>query len=72
MPDLTMCGNKKCPLKETCYRYIAHPDIFQSYGKFYPDSDSNTCEHYIQAEQITVNNEKVNRMNWGEIWNIFT
>jgi hypothetical protein len=72
MPDLTMCENKDCPLKETCYRYIAHPDIIQSYGEFHPDSGSNTCEHYMQAEQITVNNKKVYRTYRGGIWNLFT
>jgi hypothetical protein len=37
MPDITMCqkeGNK-CPDKEKCYRYTAHPSFRQSYSKFF-------------------------------------
>ena len=31
MADITMCNNKKCPVKETCYRYLAAPSQYQSY-----------------------------------------
>lgn len=36
MPDITMCQNKTCTKRETCYRYRAVPsDISQSYSSFY-------------------------------------
>jgi hypothetical protein len=30
-PDITMCLEKKCPIKRKCYRHIAKPDKWQSY-----------------------------------------
>jgi hypothetical protein len=34
MPDISMCENKDCPKKETCYRFKAVPCYGQSYGDF--------------------------------------
>lgn len=34
MPDITMCLNKECTKKETCYRFIAKPSPWQSYCMF--------------------------------------
>jgi hypothetical protein len=35
MPDITMCQNDKCPLKDECYRHTATPDPYlQSYSRF--------------------------------------
>jgi hypothetical protein len=35
MPDISMCENISCPLKESCYRYTATPDEYrQTYGEF--------------------------------------
>ena len=35
MADISMCINESCPLKLSCYRYLAQPDdIMQSYAKF--------------------------------------
>ncbi len=37
MPDISMCNGygNTCPLKETCYRYMAIPNSFrQSYASF--------------------------------------
>jgi hypothetical protein len=46
MPDISMCTNKDCPLKETCYRFKAIPDKYrQSYGGFAPD-DKGECKYY--------------------------
>jgi hypothetical protein len=39
MPDISMCTNEECPLKETCYRYNATPSEFmQAYAKFEYDT----------------------------------
>jgi len=38
MPDITMCRNNKCSMKKECYRFIAEPDIIQSYSFFTPQS----------------------------------
>lgn len=45
MPDISMCQNEKCPLKDNCYRYKAEPNPYrQSYGEFEYKGD---CEYYI-------------------------
>jgi len=31
MPDITMCKNDQCPLKDKCYRFTAKPSMRQSY-----------------------------------------
>ena len=35
MPDISMCQNKECKLKEECYRFTAKPsEVMQAYGEF--------------------------------------
>lgn len=35
MPDITLCDNYECPLRERCYRYRAIPSEFwQSFAHF--------------------------------------
>jgi hypothetical protein len=35
MPDISLCKNEDCPLRENCYRYTATPGEFmQSYASF--------------------------------------
>jgi len=35
MPDITMCGGmvdgRECPIREHCYRFMAHNSVMQSY-----------------------------------------
>jgi hypothetical protein len=31
MPDIAMCKNPNCEIKNTCYRFLAKPDDMQSY-----------------------------------------
>lgn len=45
MPDITMCANKNCPLKDKCYRFTATPDpLWQSYADFKPVNGK--CEDF--------------------------
>ena len=50
MPDITMCINEFCELKNYCYRYTANPKEFmQSYAEFKPKRNSEgllDCDHY--------------------------
>lgn len=49
MADITKCMNKKCKIKEKCYRYTAKDDIWQSYAEFSKDKvikDKKECEHF--------------------------
>lgn len=51
MPDISMCGNMKCPSKETCYRFKAVPNPYrQSYMKFEPKEGENKCYHYMKLK----------------------
>ena len=34
MPGITMCVGTGCPLRETCYRYMAEPNECQSFADF--------------------------------------
>lgn len=37
MPDITMCPGTGCPLRETCFRYMAEPsEYMQSWANFTP------------------------------------
>lgn len=45
-----MCENKKCPIKDTCYRWTALPSQFQSYSKF-KYSKENGCEYFLPLKK---------------------
>ncbi len=50
MPDISLCLNKSCLKKETCYRYKAKPSEFrQVYAAFTYDEDGN-CEDYWEMK----------------------
>lgn len=51
MPDMKMCQNKECPLKNICYRFLAIPD---KRGQDYFDSSPSggeDCEHYLKLQE---------------------
>ena len=45
MPDITMCKGIGCEAKETCYRYKAEPNEYQSYFLESP-IENNGCKYY--------------------------
>jgi hypothetical protein len=45
MPDITMCKGTNCPYKESCYRYTAKPNEYQSYFIEPPFKDDD-CKMY--------------------------
>lgn len=45
MADITMCGNRSCKSKESCYRYMATPDKYQSWSTF-GTIDCEKCTNY--------------------------
>jgi hypothetical protein len=54
MPDITMCSNNECPLKENCYRFKAIPSDWQSYSSFNPVKDNKyqyTCDHFMKIHE---------------------
>ncbi len=45
MPDISMCKNFQCPLKDNCYRYVAKPSFHQTYTYFeYKDG----CDYHLE------------------------
>lgn len=58
MPDISMCENQECPLKEKCYRYTAKPSpVLQAYGYFKPDEEGK-CYYYWDNEIDNDESEK--------------
>ena len=50
MADITKCVNKKCKIKDTCYRFTAPDGYYQSYAEFNKDKtikNKKECEHYL-------------------------
>lgn len=45
MPDISMCVNQDCLVKERCYRYRAIPSEYQSIAFFSPDNNG-MCDYY--------------------------
>ena len=53
MPDISLCQNQRCELKDICYRYKAKPNgEYQTYGSFYPTINTRTremeCEYFMK------------------------
>jgi len=56
MPDISMCSNDTCPLREQCYRFTAEPNPYrQSYGTFKPeiDEDKVECKYFIDNKKYS-------------------
>jgi DNA invertase Pin-like site-specific DNA recombinase len=50
MPDITMCDNTTCHMREQCYRFMATPDARQSVTKFMPLSEAE-CEYFMPLKR---------------------
>lgn len=44
MPDISMCRNETCPIKNTCYRYTATPNKYQSFSSF--KYENGKCDYW--------------------------
>ena len=45
MADITKCSGANCDLKDSCYRYTASEDLYQSYFVTPPIQDGK-CDFY--------------------------
>jgi hypothetical protein len=45
MTDITKCTGEGCPLKETCYRFTAPAEMYQSYFMA-PPVKNGKCEYH--------------------------
>jgi hypothetical protein len=48
MTDITKCDNSACPSCTICWRFMAKPNTYQSYGVFQPDGDK--CSNFWSME----------------------
>lgn len=46
MPDISMCQDNECPSAKKCYRYMARPYSWQSYGNFGRKPDQLKCDSF--------------------------
>lgn len=54
MADITKCTAKNCKIKETCHRYTAYDDNYQSYANFNNDKeikDKKDCPNYWKGRK---------------------
>lgn len=49
MPDITKCSGEGCPKSQSCYRYTAEADDYQSFFVTPPIKDKE-CDHYWKDE----------------------
>jgi len=53
-PNIQMCQDDKCHLKDRCYRYTAIPGYYQAYGEH-----EDPCESFMDNEgRRNVNTQK--------------
>lgn len=53
MPDICMCLDEFCPMKDNCLRYISEASMRQSYFMDSPrDEGASTCDYYISVEGL--------------------
>jgi len=53
MPDISMCANNDCPVRRSCYRFMATPSMRQSWAGFEPDRETGRCEAFIPIGKKT-------------------
>ena len=57
MPDISMCANRDCPSRESCYRYAAEPDHIQAFGDpvngyfFAPPQGEDRCKFFWPMDE---------------------
>jgi len=57
MPDITMCRNATCAVKESCYRWTAEPNPrWQSYSWFRDIEGDKKCRHFLEDVRKNVAN----------------
>jgi hypothetical protein len=51
MADITMCANKECPLRETCYRVQAPINEYRQSWSLYDPDENGVCDHYVKTAE---------------------
>ena len=50
--DIAKCNRHDCPNKETCYRYLASADKYQTYILIDKD-DVSECDYYWECKSVS-------------------
>ena len=66
MADISMCNRRDCAKKNTCYRYLAFPDEYQSYIVIDKVNLEDGCEAYWRCRDKK-ELQLLNRLNEGGI-----
>lgn len=56
MPDITMCKNILCEVKEKCYRWTAEPSKWQAYAWF-DNPRGKPCLNFVEDVRKNVPND---------------
>jgi hypothetical protein len=52
MADISKCSGERCPLRDTCYRYLAKANHdYQTYLALSHDANKKYCGFYWQVKQ---------------------
>lgn len=51
MPDISMCANQTCHMREQCYRFRATPSYRQAYADFRPGPEGG-CLHFSPLSEL--------------------
>jgi len=66
MADIAMCNRRDCAKKNTCYRYLAFPDEYQSYIVIDKVNLDDGCDEYWRCRDKK-ELQLLNRLNEGGI-----
>ena len=63
MTDITMCFGGDCPVKESCYRFMAEPNEYRQAYFSIPPFEKSTCKMYWGKGSEQIFNELNNIVN---------
>ena len=65
MPDIALCSNSQCPLRDNCYRYRAIPSKYnQVYTKFRPFRNEECDAFWDAREYAPTRLRTVDEVDW--------
>lgn len=52
MADISMCVDEKCPMRKSCYRFMAKPnELLQSYLMSIRKEKEPKCKHFLKIDE---------------------
>ena len=57
-----MCNNTECPMRKSCYRYLAVPfSPVQTYADFKPDEKGECPDYWMVQTGMIIDKKKINQ-----------